>query len=92
MARFEYPVIKRCLLYVSDLNHSLVKAQKAKAPAGAVHVGKKPWLPRREQTRGRPHGQKLRLLYMKYECLRVAPNVMNEVRAGRTLARARARV
>ena len=23
VARFEYPVIKRCLLYVSDLNHSL---------------------------------------------------------------------
>jgi hypothetical protein len=65
-----------------QLRIELVKAQKAKAPAAAVHVGKKPWLPRREQTRGRPHGQKLRLLYMKYEYLRVASNVMNEVRAG----------
>ena len=72
-----------------QLRVELVKAQKAKAPAAAVHVGKKPWLPRREQTRGRPHGQKLRLLYMKYECLRVAPNVMNEVRAGRARARVR---
>jgi hypothetical protein len=69
-----------------QLRVELTKAQKAKAPAAAVHVGKKPWLPRRDQTRGRPHGQKLRLLYMKYECLRVAPNVMNEVRAGRARA------
>ena len=65
-----------------QLRVELVKAQKAKAPAAAVHVGKKPWLPRREQTRGRPHGKKLRLLFMKYHCLRVAPGVMTEVQAG----------
>ena len=39
-----------------QLRVELTKAQKAKAPAAAVHVGKKPWLPRREQTRRRPHG------------------------------------
>ena len=63
-----------------QLRHELTKAQnKAKAPATSARLGKKPWLPRREQTRGRPHGKKLRLLFMKYHCLRAAPNVMTEV-------------
>ena len=70
---------------------SRVSTPLSAAPAAAVHVGKQPWLPRCEQTRGRPHGKKLRLLFMKYHCLRVAPDVMTEVRAGGG-ARARTRV
>ena len=74
-----------------QLRHELTKAQKAKAPATSARLGKKPGLPRREQTRERPHGKKLRLLFMKYHCLRAAPNVMTEVRAGGARARTRVR-
>ena len=38
-----------------------------------------PWIPHREDTAGRPHEAKLRLLYMKYHVLRVPSSSMNEV-------------